>query len=154
MDFMSELNHPLLAKIEQLEHLRTVEICPVVGTILELRIGEAKVLNDAHTFAGIKNVRALSVTDKSDVFSFTFCNFVSYSVTEEMFIQQAPTDNFQGNRIRIYSKSRFLDFVADTTWATSDFPGPLRHYQLITLDHIIDIVAAEPPTISMKHGQD
>jgi len=154
MELSSDLEHPLVAVIERLKYLRTVEIPPVFGNLLELRIGGAEVLNDPHTVAGIEDVRSLETPEKSDVYSFIFRNFVSYSVTDEMFIQSATDDVFEGGRIRIYSQCHFLRFVAGTTWATSHFPGPLLHYQLNTLDHTIDIVTAESPKLVVKQGQD
>lgn len=140
--------------IERLQYLRTVEISPVIGNFLKLSVGGAEVLENSHTVSGIENVRSLEVPEKSDIYSFSFHNFVSYSVTDEMFIQSATDDVFEGGRIRIYSQSRFLRFVAATTWATTDFPGPLLHYQLNTLDHTIDIVTAGSPKLVVKQGWD
>jgi hypothetical protein len=152
MKLPKDLTHPLTAIIEQCEYLRTVEIFPVLGNVLEFHAGGGEVLDDPHTVAGIEGVRSIEVPSKSDRYSFKFVNFVSYCVTEEMFINTATDEIFEGGRIRSYSKSHFLDFVSTATWATADFPGNLLHYQLNTLDHTIDVVTAEPPELVLLHS--
>ncbi|MDA9980017.1 hypothetical protein N9E38_01100 [Yoonia sp.] len=149
MKLLKDLAHPLATTIEQCEFLRTVEILPVLGNLLEFHAGGGKVLDDPHTIAGIEDVRSIEVPSKSDRYSFKFVNFISYSVTDEMFVNSVTDEVFEGGRLRSYSKSYFLDFVTASTWATSNFPGNLLHYQLNTLDHTINVVTAEPPELVM-----
>ena len=149
MQLMNGLEHPLVSLIEQLQYLRTVNILPVVGNLLEIHIAGGQVLNDPHTVGEINDVRSIEVPEKSDIYSFYFNKFVTYNVTDEMFIRRTAGEVFEGGRIRTYSKSHFLEFTSSVTWATTDFPGPLLHYQLNTLDHTIDVVTAEPPAITV-----
>ncbi|MGC3940983.1 hypothetical protein ACOTTU_24575 [Roseobacter sp. EG26] len=149
MKLPKDLTHPLATIIEQCEYLRTVEIFPVCGSLLEFHAGAGKVFDDPHTIAGIEGVRSIEVPPKSDRYSFKFANFVSYSVTDEMFINTVTDEVFKGGRLRSYSKSHFLDYVSAATSATDHFPGNLLHYQLNTLDHTIDVITAEPPELVM-----
>jgi hypothetical protein len=55
---------------------------------------------------------------------------------------------FEGGVFSIYSKSRYLDFIDVSTIASVDHPGPFKHYGINALNHIIDVVSTEPPTIS------
>ena len=149
MKLPKDLTHPLTTIIEQCKYLRTVEIFPVFGNLLEFHAGGGKVLDDPHAIAGIEGVQSIEVPSKSARYSFKFVNFISYSVTDEMFINTATDEIFEGGRLRSYSKSHFLDYVSAATWATANFPGNLLHYQLNTLDHTIDVVTAEPPELMM-----
>ncbi len=146
---MECIEHPAVTSIEQLRYLRTLKVSPVTGTLLEVHVAGGEVLDNPHAVAGIHNVRSISIPKKSDIYSFKFANFISYSVTDEMFIQTVTEEVFIGGRIRIYSKSHFLDCVSSATWATSEFPGRLLHFQLNTLDHTIDVVTVNPPHIEV-----
>lgn len=147
MKLPTDLTHPLTTIIEQCEFLRTDKIFPVVGNVLEVQVGGGRVLDNSHTMAGIEGVRSIEIPSEADRYSFKFVNFVSYSVTDEMFINTATGEVFEGGRLRSYSKSHFLDYVSAATWATANFPGNLLHYQLNTLDHTIDVVTAAPPDL-------
>ncbi|VDC31687.1 hypothetical protein [Pseudogemmobacter humi] len=48
------------------------------------------------------------------------------------------------------SSSQFLDFVTMTTRASQDHPGPLLHYRLASLNHIIDVSTPNHPTLSLS----
>lgn len=149
MKLAKDLKHPLVAAIEGCKYLRTVEIRPVLGNLLEFHAGEGKTLDDPHEVGGIEDVRSIKVLSESELYSFKFQHFVSYNVTDEMFIQNSKDDLFEGGKLRSFSKSRFLEYVSATTWATADFPGELMHFQLNTLDHTIDVVTAEPPELGL-----
>lgn len=148
----SDLDHHSIALIEKLKYLLTVEIRAVVGRHLEFRVAGGEVLDDPHTIAGVQDVRSIEVTSKSDIYAFTFHDFIAYSVTDEQFIQHWPKAVGKGNLVASYTKSHLLSYVAATTWATSDYPGKLLHYQVNTLDHTIDVVTAKFPTLVMEKG--
>ena len=149
METQSVLNHPLVAVIENMKFLRTVEILPVRGELLEIHVAGADVLDDPHTVAGIEDVRSVEVLSNSRVYAFSFPKFVAYAVTDEMFIHSKTTEIFEGGRVRLYSKSHFRDYVSSVSWATSDFPGTLLHCQINTLDHTVDVVTAAPLELVM-----
>ena len=46
--------------------------------------------------------------------------------------------------------SAFLDFLRRTTIANDEFPGPSRHWELVCLDHVIDVVSTSEPVITLK----
>ena len=56
-------------------------------------------------------------------------------------------EEFEGRLACIYTKSRFLDYVRISTLASDEYPGPFKHYGFNCLNHIVDIVSADPPKI-------
>jgi len=64
----------------------------------------------------------------------------SYSVPEE---GQLPPDNMLNQR----TESAFLVFITNATLASNDYPGPFRHWELICLNHIVDVVSMVSPTV-------
>ena len=74
-----------------------------------------------------------------------------YLVQDECYTRQDETDKVESGRlVRIYAKSRFLDHISKTTGATSEWPGPLLHVEVICLNHVIDVVATKPPQIRLR----
>ncbi len=62
--------------------------------------------------------------------------------------QYAEIDEYEGGFAIIYSRSLFLDLVSKGTFATHDHPGPFVHYGFSILNHLVDVVACEPPSIT------
>jgi len=42
---------------------------------------------------------------------------------------------------------RYLDFVSTSTIATEDYPGPYKHYGILCLNHVFDVVSTSDPII-------
>ena len=38
------------------------------------------------------------------------------------------SEQYEGIRFRIYSKSHFIDYMALESFASDDYPGPTQHY--------------------------
>ena len=90
----------------------------------------------------------IEVTDASVIYEIVFQDYVSYAVTNESYAGGAD-EVFDGELARIYSKSAFLRYIDQGTFATSDYPGPFVHYGFCCLNQIIDIVSEEPPSIDV-----
>ena len=97
--------------------------------------------------AAIGPVRQNLHDDTGRVFEVTWSNYISFAVTNESY--QYPTETFSGQRIRRYTRSRFLGFVAHTTFASSDYQGPFEHVGVICLKHRVDVVSTETPQVRL-----
>ena len=85
-------------------------------------------------------------------FELVWPTYVSYSVRNESFCTPDEAEAWEGRLFCLYTKSHFLDYVARATFASSDYPGPLRHWGINCLNHIVDVVSAEEPRIrSLGH---
>lgn len=141
------ISHPIVSWVNEQDYWLTKQIAPVDQRMLIVEIAIGVKSDQPRETAGIKDTYALEIKPESDVVRIEFRDYVSYSVTEEMFAEHPDKEVSIGRWLRIFSKSFFLDFVKLSTWATSDFPGELIHYQVNTLDHTVNIVTANPPEV-------
>ena len=66
---------------------------------------------------------------------------------DESYGQIGESEVYKGKFAMVYSKSVFLDFVGQGTWASERHPGPFVHYGFWTLNHLVDVAACKPPEI-------
>lgn len=111
--------------------------CAVSKTPEDLIIGE-KVIKDTFPVYVDVNLPILQVDFKS---------YIAYSVTNESYTTWDDYEVFEGKAFRIYSKSRYLDFIRTHTFADENYPGPFVHYGVVCLNHILNIVSTTPPII-------
>lgn len=120
--------------------------------LLEVVIAEAITGEDLVDVGPIEGVRSLEIRPESRRYVFKFLDFVSYAVTEEMIWQPSDADvvvDTHNGRVRQLSQSPFLNFVRTSTWAEIYYDNdPLLHFQIITLDHTVDVVTIRPPEFS------
>jgi len=108
-------------------------------------VGSPKPIRVAGT--EIPDCTAIEITGESRMFEIVWDNYVGYSVLNESYA--TPGDEYpgEGNRFRTYSKSRFMQFIRQSTFACEDYPGPMRHYCVGCEDHIVNVVSVDPPTV-------
>ncbi|MGN7760774.1 hypothetical protein [Paenibacillus sp. 22594] len=90
----------------------------------------------------------INVDENAPLIQIEFESYIAYSVRNESFTSWDEYEKFEGKIFRIYNKSRYLDFIGVSTFATEDFPGPFKHYGISCLDHIVDIVSMSEPVVS------
>jgi hypothetical protein len=95
----------------------------------------------------ISDLRKVESNDRSRIFEVVWNSYVAYSVRNESFTGPDKDEIFTGSQFRLYQKSHFLDYVRRATFATPDYPGPIRHYALVCQDHVIDIISIVEPGI-------
>ena len=84
------------------------------------------------------------------VFEIEWDSYIAYSVRNESYSQNASGDQFEGKHFRVYSASRYLEFVAAATIASKIAPGPFRHWALVCLNHVVDVVSVDEPIINVR----
>ena len=100
----------------------------------------------------ISDCTPIEITDESRVFEIIWNSYVGYSVLNESYATPSDEDRGEGNRFRIYSKSRFIQFMSQATFACDDYPGPTRHYCVGCEDQILHVVSVDPPTVRRVRG--
>jgi hypothetical protein len=83
-----------------------------------------------------------------------FKDYLAYLVTNEIVAGGDDAEQFVGRLLRIYSKSAFLDYVASTTNGAIDVLGSCTHYEVVTLNQIIDVAATREPEIEIVPSTD
>jgi len=89
----------------------------------------------------------IDVTDESAAFEIIWNKYVAYSVMNESFAAVDEEEQYTGNRVRLYSKSHFKDYVARASFACDEYPGPTQHVEVVCENHSIDVIAATAPIV-------
>ncbi len=96
----------------------------------------------------------LSEFEKADVlrrrackkYKITFENYISYSVVNESLTSWDDYEQFEGNLFRIYSKSRFLDYIniaVEMFIVKHTQEDKIKHFGILCLNNIIDIATCQ-----------
>ena len=118
---------------------------------LEIWIDEARLEGDEVASSGAVRIRREIIADKDcNSYKITFDGYVNYSVTDESCALEIGSDKFEGRLLRKYSKSTYLDYMVKTI--DIETPGiiagkPCTHYEIVCLNHIIDVLSINEPKI-------
>lgn len=85
----------------------------------------------------------------SRVFELIWRGYVAYCVRNESYFRPEDGEMIGPDRLQVRSNTAFLAYVAATTFAADDFPGPLTHWALYMDWHCIDVVSVEPPEVRL-----
>ena len=92
----------------------------------------------------------VAANEGPDLFEFVWSSHFSYAARSEHFCQMDQAEKWTGDIYRIFSSSKFLDFIRAATFATAQLPGPFHHYQVQSLYRIVDVAALKPPVIRVS----
>lgn len=92
---------------------------------------------------------AFSVRPESScrAYELTWWRYIAYNVRNESFTPGQEPEPSDGRLFGVRASSAYLDYVARTTWAKDDYPGPLTHWYLRTEWHCLDVVSDNPPAV-------
>jgi hypothetical protein len=96
----------------------------------------------------LRESKPIAVTENSARYEIVFDDYIAYAVTNESYAGGIE-EKFEGRLARVYSKSAFLNYIGQGTFATEDYPGPFVHYGFCCLNQIIDIVSEKPPIVKL-----
>jgi hypothetical protein len=87
-------------------------------------------------------------------FELLFESYVAYLVRNESYARNLPDETWDGSRtFRQYSASAFLEYIRQSTIATDSYPGPVRHFAVVCVDHVVDVVSLVPPIVRPMERQ-
>jgi hypothetical protein len=142
-DAIADINscaYLFLSNIQELDHngLRLiVEEGRLAGDPQPLRVGETV----------LSNCTPIAITDQSRAFEIVWKQYVAYSVLNESFASVDDQDRYEGTRFRVYSKSRFIDYISRASFACPEYPGPTQHHEVACEDHIVDVISTTMPAV-------
>jgi hypothetical protein len=129
----------------------------VVYTGAELRIIVAEGFQAAEpedvTIAGhvIKNTYALNTSEHSRLVEIHFSKPIAWQVVDESFTAgndyEVREDKFA---LQVLTQSWYLDYVRANHGWFEDIRAPGKHYRVWTENEVVDVVACEPPTVSLR----
>ena len=143
----------LMNIVEQLnshEYLYLDKLFEEVDLVLCILVDEAKVQGGRP--GALENASAYGAIVSDDTcrkYRIVFDNYAAYAVRDESYADSGNEEKFTGNLFRVYSESKFLDYVAGSMIAFEDITGPYKHYGIACLNHIIDVASSHEPSIEM-----
>jgi hypothetical protein len=98
----------------------------------------------------LKGASPIEPVEGCRTFEIYWKRYAAYLVTEELVGSNAANgyddESYTGRILRLYSKSHFLNHLAQDTGGHID---PFQHYKLICLNHLIDVAAYAPPEVRL-----
>ena len=91
--------------------------------------------------------RPIVISDESQCFELHWDNYVAYAVRDESFWKAEDGEPARGKQLERRFDSAFFRYVSATTFADDEYPGPLEHWSLATLNHCVDVVSVGPPRV-------
>lgn len=91
---------------------------------------------------------AIDHTPGCQVFELTWPSYVGYSVENESFAVEEPTDSIGEGRLMVeYTRSVYLSYLSKATFASEDYPGPFKHWAFYCLNHTVNVASVDSPHI-------
>ena len=134
-----QLRVPVPADIQELDH-NGLRLVVEQGRLA----GEAQFLQVGTTI--LSGCTPIDITEESPLFELVWKQYVAYSVLNESFSCVDDQDRYEGTRFRVYSKSRFIDYISRASFACSEYRGPTQHDEVVCENHIVDVVSTTMPT--------
>jgi hypothetical protein len=116
---------------------------------LRLVVAEGKVseqLSSVNVGGTHLESHSVEIDSTSRSFEFIWKRYVAFLVLNESFGAPSTADEiFEGQNVRLYSQSRFLQYVKSASIASGEYPGRLLHFEIICQFHVVEVVSTEPP---------
>lgn len=114
--------------------------------VAEGLLGETEKLKFADVDLG--EARPLIVKEDSRAFQLNWDNYVAYVVRNESFWKAEDGEPPFTRHLERRFGTAFLRYISETTFADDNYPGPLEHWCLATLNHCVDVVSVGPPRVT------
>jgi hypothetical protein len=104
-----------------------------------------------HEFT-LKDVRPIRTDESCRKYKITFNGFFVYQVVEEGSIEWSDKEIFTGKYVRVFTESRFLEFIKDNlcvAWFAEDPSSAYKHFEFPRSNFIVDVAAATNPEIEL-----
>jgi hypothetical protein len=147
-----DLSPQLFAEINSCDYLLLREIAEPEENTLRLLLEEASPERQETTIevAGtmITGGHRVLSNERSRCFELLWDGYIAYSVINESYCAADQNETSDGGRhCRIYSESRFLDFLSRATFAKPEYPGPFKHASVLCENHIVDVASTTAPRV-------
>lgn len=139
-----------------LAHLETLRASPALALIAlsepsenRLRLVVAETQPDDAGLLHRHGGQTLALHGAQQSFELLWPSYIGYSVLNEEYVSADRYECYEGRLLVRYQRSHYMDYMAAATFATADYPGPLQHWGLFCVDHVINIASTEPPRIRL-----
>lgn len=139
------------AVVDSCEHLFLSEIEELDYNGLRLVVAEGRPDGNVEPFrvgdVQLSGGTRIRTAEDSRAFEIVWSTYVAYSVLNESFAAPDDHEHYTGKRFRIYTRSRFIDYVSRASFVSDEFPGPTRHYAVLCENHVVDVVSTDSPRL-------
>jgi len=85
------------------------------------------------------------------VFELVWPSYIGYSIENESYGSPEPKESLGEGRLMVeYTQSVYLSYLAKATFASTEYPGPFKHWALYCLNHIVNVASVEEPHITVS----
>jgi hypothetical protein len=139
---IDQINSHKWLYLERLHEETDLQLCVMVD--------EAKVLGAEPESLPNASAYGQIVSDETcHKYRITFKNYIAYCVTNETCAGAGNEEQFTGTLFRTYAKSHFLDYIAASSNGVPATLGGYTHYEVVTLNQIIDVATRREPDIEI-----
>jgi hypothetical protein len=130
--FLGEITEPQVNSLKIIVHpaVYDTEIKPVM-------LGDIQVTTGREYWA--------DTTKKTEI---EFDSYIGYSIRNESNCPYDPDEVYVGKLLRVYSHSKYLEFIKASTFILPNQEGKFKHFGIICEDHIIDVISVDDPRVS------
>lgn len=154
-----------MTDIERIEHS---ENAPFVLSVTDTRDNELRIIlslaktgqmgisNDDNTKLNEILENAVPVqTDEDNLYEILFEKYIIYQCRNESYTAFDDTEIRNGKYLLTFKKSRLLDYYENVIFDfdSIEIKTKRKHYGIISANHIIDVIANEPPIIRKINGR-
>lgn len=145
------LSPSIFSEVNNSEYLYLRNISEPADNKLRLLVQQAEpaaaISKEVHGVL-LSDVRPIQSTEDSTLFEISWDSYIAYSVRNESYCTKDEYETIEsGTLARIYSRSKFLDYIAAATFASPDYPGEFHHVGIICLNHVIDVISTQVPVV-------
>ena len=91
--------------------------------------------------------RPIVSDDSCFSYEIVWPSYISYSVRDEDFATVDKAEKYKGRFLRRYSRSNYLDYLSNATYAEFFSKGQFSHWGVVTLTRIVDVASVEAPAV-------
>ena len=91
--------------------------------------------------------RPIEIMAESRSYEISWDNYVAYVVRNESFWKAEKREPAFTKHLERRFDTAFMRYIRDVTFADDEYPGPLEHWYLATLNHCVDVVSVGPPHV-------
>ncbi len=144
IDEINEIKNMYLISLSEEDDYLKIKVCSSkYEDCDEQMASKFKIKGIENIIKGAKDV----IKDTSTIYEIVFDSYIAYSSRWESYTTWDEYEVFiLGKNYRVFSQSKFLDYVIDSTFASH--VTVYHHYGIYCEWQIIDIVSAHKPTIS------
>jgi hypothetical protein len=142
MNLVDQINSHKGLYLDRLYEEKDLELCVLIN--------EAKIVGGELESSDNVTAYGAIVSDHTcSKYKITFRDYVAYCVTNETCAGVGDDEQFIGTLFRTYSKSQFLSYVAASGGGLIETLDGYTHYEVVTLNQIIDVASTRKPEIEI-----